>query len=352
VEFGPVPTEHLVGCILGHNLRLPTGVLKKGRVLSREDVEHIDAAGLTAVTVARLGADDVIESLAAQRLAHSICGVGIECEEPFTGRVNLHATRAGILKIDTATANALLDIDEGLTFSTLVPGSTVWAHQLVATAKVIPFAVLGAVVGRWERRARSQPPCIAVAPFHPHSATFIQTCLPGTHETVLERASASMRARLAARGSELETEVRCAHERSEIALQISGAVSAGADLIAILGASQTADRADVVPRAIVEAGGVVHRFGLPMDPGNLTLIASVGDVTVLGVPGCARSARPSGFDRVLDRALAGTRAGDIEVVSLGVGGLLKEIASRPQPRRDRTHVSDEDAPQTPTDLEG
>lgn len=332
MDFGPLPTAEVSGCVLGHTLRLPNAVFKKGRVLSLEDVQLIAAAGHRSVTVARLDADDVLESDAASRIASSLCGPGIVCEEPFTGRVNLRAAAAGVLKVDVETARALLSFDEGLTFATLAPDATVWADQLVATAKVIPFSIPERVLAQWEGRAKSSPPCLHVALFRTCTVAFVQTRLPGTHESVLDRASASMKARVTARGSTMPHESRCAHEVAAVAEALVAAVANGADLIAVLGASQIADRSDVIPRAIVEAGGTVHRFGLPVDPGNLTLIASLGDMTVLGVPGCARSLRPSGFDRVLDRTLTGTPPAEIDAASLGVGGLMKEIVSRPQPR--------------------
>ena len=325
-------TEDAEGCVLGHTLRLPSGVLKKGRPLSRQDVMLIQAAGHSTVIVARLGADDVREDQAALRLAESVVGAHVECEGPFTGRANLRASVPGLLEVATDSVNALLRIDEALTLATLPPGSTVWTGQLLATAKVIPFAVPETVVRRWEKRARSGPDCLTVRPFQPHAVAHLQTRLDGTRDSVLDRASATMRTRVSARGSEVTREMRCAHEQTEIKQGIIAAIEGGVSVVVVLGASQIADRDDVLPRAVVEAGGVVHRLGVPVDPGNLTMIASVGEVTVLGVPGCARSARPSGFDWVLDRVLTGAQPAEIDATLMGVGGLLKEIKARPQPR--------------------
>lgn len=332
MEFGPRPTSDVAGCILGHTLRLPSGILKKGTRLSPEHVSRIQEAGYATVTVASLSSDDIDEGDASLRMGTSICGPGLRCEPPFTGRVNLRATVAGVLEIDVDTAHGLLAIDEGLTFATLAPNTTVWPDQLVATAKVIPFGVPQSAVDLWERQAAQTTPCIQVAPFVGRSVTFVQTLLPLTKPSVLERAATAMATRLDARGCTPVDEIRCQHDVSALSTVLRDTLTAGAELIAVLGASQIADRADVIPKAIELVGGTVHRFGLPIDPGNLTLIATVGETPVLGVPGCARSLRPSGFDIVLDRILAGAVPSELEVTSLGVGGLLKEISSRPQPR--------------------
>jgi molybdenum cofactor cytidylyltransferase len=64
---------------------------------------------------------------------------------------------------------------------------------------------------------------------------------------------------------------------------------------------------------------------------------------VLGLPGCAKSPKYNGFDMVLERLAAGLTVGRAEIVRMGAGGLLAEIASRPQPRDDEP--SEDEGPQ-------
>jgi molybdenum cofactor cytidylyltransferase len=71
---------------------------------------------------------------------------------------------------------------------------------------------------------------------------------------------------------------------------------------------------------------------MPVDPGNLMLVASVRGRPVLGAPGCARSPRENGFDWVLERLLCGLPVTGRDITGMGVGGLLMEIVTRPQPR--------------------
>src|SRR5690606_8991058 len=93
-----------------------------------------------------------------------------------------------------------------------------------------------------------------------------------------------------------------------------------------------ADEEDVIPAGIRRAGGRVERTGMPVDPGNLLVLGSIGDKPVIGTPGCARSPKENGFDWVLDRLCAGIPVNSGDIAKLGVGGLLMEIPSRPQPR--------------------
>jgi len=87
-----------------------------------------------------------------------------------------------------------------------------------------------------------------------------------------------------------------------------------------------------VPAAIELAGGAVEHLGMPVDPGNLLLVGRRGATPIVGVPGCARSLRRSGFDAVLERLAAGLPVGRAEISAMGVGGLLVEIPARPHPR--------------------
>jgi molybdenum cofactor cytidylyltransferase len=106
----------------------------------------------------------------------------------------------------------------------------------------------------------------------------------------------------------------------------------GADALIAFGASAITDRRDVIPAAVEAIGGRIERFGMPVDPGNLLLLAERHGVPIIGAPGCARSPKENGFDWVLQRVLAGVPIRDADIRAMGVGGLLMEIASRPQPR--------------------
>jgi molybdenum cofactor cytidylyltransferase len=103
-------------------------------------------------------------------------------------------------------------------------------------------------------------------------------------------------------------------------------------MIIVFGASAVADPDDVIPAAIRRAGGEVEQVGMPVDPGNLLVLGRIGDVPVLGAPGCARSPKENGFDWVLNRLMAGETPTSFDITGMGVGGLLMEIPTRPLPR--------------------
>ena len=141
--FESVAPGAATGAVLAHSLNVAGVRWAKGRRLSPADVTAATSAGLECLTVARLDPDDVAEDAAATALASPLAGPGVARLAPVHGRVNLAAVAAGVCTIDAAMVARVNAIDEALTLATLTPGSRVAAGEIVATIKVIPYAVAG-----------------------------------------------------------------------------------------------------------------------------------------------------------------------------------------------------------------
>ncbi|MDP1837195.1 MAG: molybdopterin-binding/glycosyltransferase family 2 protein [Reyranella sp.] len=335
MRFGETPIDEATGAILGHSWRSGGINFSKGRTLSADDVAKLKAAGVSTVVAARLGADDVHEDEAAATVAKALAGEGIEVTAAFTGRCNHFARSSGLAVVDHARIDALNELDESVTVATLPPFARVEPRQMVATVKIIPYgAPRTAVVRAVDVAHSANRPLISVAPFRAMRAGLVQTRLPGTRDKVLDKAVGTTTKRLTSLGSTLNGERRVAHDAASIAGALKELKAEGCDLFLIAGASAIVDRHDVVPLGIAAAGGQIHHFGMPVDPGNLLLTGELDGKPVLGLPGCAKSPKYNGFDMVLERLAAGLTVGRAEIVRMGAGGLLAEIASRPQPRDD------------------
>ncbi|HEU4411569.1 MAG TPA: molybdopterin-binding/glycosyltransferase family 2 protein [Polyangiaceae bacterium] len=332
MRFGKAPLGEAEGAVLGHTMRLPGAlVLKKGHRLSAADLAAIARAGHDAVVCARLDPGELGEDEAARLVAAAAAGPHVRAAEAATGRANLFAERAGLLLVDRGAVDAANALDEALTLATLPPYARVGEGDMVATVKVIPFAAPRPLVEACAR-ALAGAPALAVRPFGRCEAGLALTRLPGVAESLLDRAAEAQRRRVERLGGRVAREERCAHDEAALAEALAGLADAGCSPLLVLGASAIADRHDVVPAAIERAGGEVLHVGMPVDPGNLTLVGRLGPSPVLGVPGCARSLKPSGFDWLLERVVAGLPVGRAEIAGMGVGGLLVEVPARPQPR--------------------
>lgn len=336
MKFGPIPSAEAAGAILAHSLMVGDRAFKKGRVLSAEDVAALTEAGIAEIVGARVEAGEVTEDLAATALAEALAGPGVTVTAAFTGRANLYAAETGLAVIDSATIDRLNRIDEGLTVATLQPFEQVEPRQMVATVKIIPFSIpQGGLDQALDLVRAAAGPVISARPFVPGRAGLVQTRLPQTKQSVIDKTVAVVGARLEALGSQLAEHQVVGHDSAAVAAALRRFAAAGLSPLMVIGASATTDRRDVVPAAVVEAGGTVQHYGMPVDPGNLLLIGTLGRTPVIGLPGCARSPKYNGFDMVLQRLAAGLEVAGRDIQALGVGGLLGEIGGRPQPRDSR-----------------
>ena len=332
MKFTTVPLDQAQGLILAHGLRLQGRAFKKGHVVSAADLPVLKSSGLERVTGVVLEANDVGEDKAAHLLAEAVIGPGVTMGPAFTGRCNLFAEPRGVVVVDKDRLDRINLIDEAITIGTVRPFDLVAPEQMVATVKIIPFAVPRAMLDACLAVAREGEPIIRVSALRPRTVGLIQTRLPGTKERVLDSTASVMQARLSALGCALDIERRCEHAPEAVSSAIAELRAQGSDLILIAGASATTDRQDTVPAGIAASGGRIDHFGMPVDPGNLLLLAHLSEIPVLGLPGCARSPKLNGFDWVLQRLIADVPVTRRDIMMMGAGGLLMEIPSRPLPR--------------------
>ncbi|MDC0135282.1 molybdopterin-binding protein [Sulfitobacter sp.] len=326
MKFGPVPTQAALGAILAHSVALPEGRLRKGMVLGQEDINALAAAQIDEVTVATLEDGDISENDAADSLADALMvgATGLHRSTAFTGRVNLIADTAGVAVLDIDALHAINSVDPMITVATVPPHHQLRSGDMVATIKIISYAVPRQALDTAIAKAKA---AIKVAEPKLGSATLIITEIAGGAG---EKGRSAIEGRLTALGITLEAVQVVPHAQGALSAAITAART---PLVLILTGSATSDINDVAPAALVQAGGDITRFGMPVDPGNLLLLGALGETCVIGLPGCARSPALNGADWVLARMVCGIDVTAQEISRMGVGGLLKEIPTRPQPRR-------------------
>ncbi len=327
--FAKLPIRDCEGALLVHAQLCGKAMLRKGHRLSAEDIATLAAAGIAELAVARLEAEDIGEDEAAAAIAAPLAGPNLTLRAPFTGRVNIFAARAGLFLPAATIIDRLNAIDEAITLATLPAFVPVGPGDMVATVKIIPFAVPRAALDRARQLLAESEPAFVLRPFRARSVHLVQTRLPGLKPALLDKTEQVMRDRLAKLGQGDMTTSRIDHDESELAAHLR---QIAAEIVLVMGASAIADRRDVIPAAILAAGGRIEQFGMPVDPGNLMLLGAIGDRWVIGLPGCARSPLPNGCDWVMARLCADLAVESADIRRMGVGGLLPEIALRPMPR--------------------
>jgi molybdenum cofactor cytidylyltransferase len=339
MKFGAVPVTQAEGGVAVHSIRQSGLVLKKGTLIGKPEIAALQAAGISEIVVARIEPGDVSEDAAAAEIAAAVAGTGVRVDRAFTGRANLFAESAGVLVVDKDAIDRLNQVDESITFATLAAYKPVVAGEMIATVKIIPFAVAEKARDAALAAAAAARPLVRVAPYRLRKIGVVSTVLPGLATKVIEKTLKVTEERLMPAGASIVAERRVAHDQAALAKAIEEVLGEGAELVLVFGASAIADRRDVIPAAVTTIGGRIEHFGMPVDPGNLLLIADVRGRPLLGAPGCARSPKENGFDWVLMRLLAGLNVPREAITGMGVGGLLMEIVTRPQPRAEPPAVA-------------
>jgi molybdenum cofactor cytidylyltransferase len=339
MKFGAVPVGDAEGAVAVHSIRKGGLVLKKGTLIGKPEIAALKAAGIAEIVVARVEPGDVSEDTAAAEIAAAVAGEGVRVDRAFTGRANLFAERPGVLVVDKDAIDRLNKVDESITFATLPAFKPVVAGEMIATVKIIPFAVETEQRDAALAVTKATGALVRVAPYRIRKIGIVSTLLPGLAPKVIEKTLKVTEERLAPAGAIIVAERRVPHEQSALAKAIEDVLGEGAELVIVFGASAIADRRDVIPAAVEAIGGRIEHFGMPVDPGNLLLVAAARGRPLLGAPGCARSPKENGFDWVLMRLLAGLEVPREAITGMGVGGLLMEIVTRPQPRTEPPAVA-------------
>ncbi|MGL4974242.1 MAG: NTP transferase domain-containing protein, partial [Bosea sp. (in: a-proteobacteria)] len=330
MRFGAVPVAAALGGIVAHSIRQGEFVLRKGTTVTASHMAELAQHGIAEIVVALMDASDLSENDAAGQLAQALAGQNVTVEPPATGRANLFSQVNGLLAIERDRIDAINAIDEAITVATLEPLKRVVPGEMIATVKIIPFAVEAGLLAQATAHAQAG---LKVLPFRQKKVGVISTLLPGLKPSVVDKTLKVMSERLATLGCEaVAIDLRVPHETAPLAQALAKLMAQGCELAIVFGASAITDRRDVIPAAIEASGGRIEHLGMPVDPGNLLLIGEIGGVPVIGAPGCARSPKENGFDWVLQRLLADLPVRKSDIQAMGTGGLLMEIVSRPQPR--------------------
>jgi molybdenum cofactor cytidylyltransferase len=330
MKFGEVAVEQAIGALAAHSVRAGEMVLKKGTLITPDIAVRLKQAGVGTMIAARFEPGDIAEDDAAFRLAHALAGSNVAVEAPFTGRSNLYAETSGVLVIDVEAIHGLNAVDEAMTAATLPAYKPVVAGEMLGTVKIIPYTIPEVLLQKGIVRAGTG--ALRVAPYTRRRVGVVSTILPGLKPSVIDKTLAVLNKRLEPAHAQIAQDRRVPHEASILAEELALQAHGPTELIVVFGASAIADRRDVIPSGIEMAGGRVEQFGMPVDPGNLLLVGSIAGKPIIGAPGCARSPKENGFDWILHRLLANIPVTRADIMSLGVGGLLMEIVSRPQPR--------------------
>ena len=323
-----LPLEQACGAILVHNVAGADGrkALDKGRVVTAQDLDTLRALGKRSVYVAVLDPADVREDDAATQLARVLAGDGIALTPAHGGRVNWLAGQAGFVRINR---DALRRVNElpGVTLATLARYAPVAPQKIAATLKTIGLALPKTTIREAEKIVGARGRVVSIAPRVIENVALVLTGSARGRARTQDTFLPPLQARIAELGARVIADAFVEEDADALAVTLVGVLGAGAQLVLIAGETSIMDADDITPRGIRQAGGVIEVFGAPVEPGNLLLLAYIGNVPVIGAPGCVKSRAPNGVDLILPPLLIGERVTRADVIALAEGGLFPNSKS-------------------------
>lgn len=318
-----IPVTEAEGEILAHSLKVDGRKLRKGQRLGQVDCLTLSRSDTEFVTVVRVEDIDLDENEAAERAARAACGNGAFTGRISRGRCEVVARWDGLAVLNEWLIETTNLESELLGISTIASDSRVSAGQAIASCKVVPPAIAAGTVNRVCRILREFGGVISVAPFQAVSVALLQTTLPGIDQRLIAKTTETVEERIRSLGGILAWNGSVAHDVEAVAGRLRHLADSNVRVVVIIGASATCGRDDVLPSAIHRVGGQVHRLGLPVEPGSLSVVATIGDVDVLGLPESFRSPCRQGGDWLIERIFAGQPIRNRIIARLGSGGMAR-----------------------------
>ncbi|MDB9872178.1 hypothetical protein OAD02_02645 [Alphaproteobacteria bacterium] len=328
--FGEIKTELSEGALLSSSFILYDEInnikISKGTKIDKKIIKLLLKNNINQVMCAKLDKEDVDENTSAKLISKALIDKSsptMSISNPGQGRCNIVAEINGLLKYNPNKLYKINAINNDVGIAALKPLRIVKKKQIIATTKIIPFAINKLIIERIQKHSEH---CFEILPFLNRKVHLIQTHNEKTLKKVLDKTLLVTERRLLECQITSLIEKRCAHNVNNLSEKINESVKENADIILVFGASAICDKNDIVPLSLKKNNGKIIRLGMPVEPGNLMLLGKIDHnnkiIFVLGMPGCARSQKENGVDWILWRLLCGLDISNRDINDMGTGGLL------------------------------
>lgn len=320
-----MPVQQAVGRVLFHDItRIEPGefhgrAFKKGHIIVPDDIGQLLKLGKDNIYVLDLEEGFVHEDTAALRIAKAALGSGIQMMPPSEGKVRLMTTKTGLLKVNVAALDRINAIEE-IVFATSHSNRRVSARKLVGGTRIIPLYTSEDKIVAVENICREFAPVIEVVPFKKLKVGVVTTGNEVYHQRIEDKFGPVISAKIKDLGSSVLRQILVPDSIPMTVQAIHDLLSEGAGMIVVTG-GMSVDPDDRTPASIRAAGGREVTYGSPTFPGSMFMLAYIGNIPVVGVPGCAMYNKATVFDLVVPRILAGDRLTRADITGLGHGGL-------------------------------
>jgi molybdenum cofactor synthesis domain-containing protein len=332
-----VPVNEAVGMALAHDIteirkdEFKGRAFRKGYIVRPDDVEHLRRLGKENLFVLSIQDDEMHEDEAAVLIADALKGEGISVPgEPKEGKLNLVASRPGLLKINTEALRRFNRLGEVMC-ATLHTNTEVREGQIVGATRAIPLVVKRKIIEKAQQAVHGRPHAVEIVPMRQPRAGIVITGNEVYHGRIADAFGPIMTRKISELGGSIVGIEYAPDDESVIEEKLRSLLARGADLLITTG-GMSVDPDDVTRFAIRKLGAKDMTYGSAVLPGAMILVAyldakeGVESVPIVGIPACGMYHKITVFDLVIPRILTGERIGRDDLASLGHGGLCMHCA--------------------------
>ncbi|MDK2940666.1 MAG: hypothetical protein PWP56_179 [Acetobacterium sp.] len=320
-----VPVRESVGMFLAHDMtqiipgEFKGAAFKKGHIVKEEDIPRLMNMGKEHIAIIEYGDGTIHEDDAALRLGQAAAGSGVEYVGASEGKVTMTATRNGLLKINVSVLQEINELGE-MMMATLHTDTMVAKGTLVGSTRIIPLSIENEKLITMEKLCASSKPIVEVLPLKRFKVGVVTTGNEIFYGRIEDKFGDVIREKFAELDSYVFKQVFSRDDSDMIAQCILDLIEEGADIVTVTG-GMSVDPDDVTPEGIKKTGAKFVSYGAPTLPGAMFLLSYLGDIPVLGLPGCIMYSRRTVFDLVVPKLMVGERLTPKDISKLGHGGL-------------------------------
>ncbi len=320
-----VQVEQAIGMELCHDITamrdgFKGAAFRRGHIITEADVPALLDLGKRTVFVWEPEAGELHEEDCARRLAAMAPVDGAHYTEPSEGKVLLLADRRGMFRVDRALLRQINAIGD-ITISSLPDHYPVEAGVRLASMRIVPLVTQETQILQAEALCSRR----ALFRLRPYQMRRVGVVITGSEiysGRIQDRFEPVVRGKLRQYPAELVGVTICDDDLEMIVGAARAHLAAGADFLIFTG-GMSVDPDDLTPTAIRRLGAQIVTHGLPAQPGNMTLVAYLEEIPILGVPGAAISLPTTTFDVLLPQIFAADRLTREELLGLDAGGLCQ-----------------------------
>ncbi|AFA49473.1 molybdenum cofactor cytidylyltransferase MoeA3 [Acetobacterium woodii DSM 1030] len=292
---------------------------KKGHIVQEEDIPRLLSMGKEHIAIIEFNDGTIHEDEAALRLGKAASGIGVEFVSASEGKVTITATQTGLLKINVNVLQEINELGE-MMMATLHTDTMVTKGTLVGSTRIIPLSIENEKLVKMEELCARNEPVVQVVPLKKFKVGVVTTGNEIFYGRIEDKFGDVIREKFAELDSYVFKQVFSRDDSDMIAQCILDLIKEGAEIVTVTG-GMSVDPDDVTPEGIGKTGAKFVSYGAPTLPGAMFLLSYLGDIPILGLPGCIMYSHRTVFDLVVPKLMVGERLTRRDISKLGHGGL-------------------------------